>query len=209
MGAGSADTERRIRGSRVLVILSGRLGLEVLHGLLDDGLMHIVAAGSDIPETDGRVTVLRKEPNAMDSWNYDLIICCLGDAGKRLYVNSRAKEYRIPLIDGTVDGGRGRIQTVLPEGPCLECGLDRSRRTSLKAAVSEPDSGAVAETARIIREEALKILAGEADRCLKGIVYYDSEEGTSSVLPMGKDPKCPHHANERPARRVVPDMYRK
>ncbi len=147
----------------------------------------------------------------LEGWNFEVIIGCTGDAAVRLFANSRACQYRIPYIDVSADGKRGKIQTVLPGGPCAECGMDRFRTRALDARPSaerparkmRPDAGSAEALAEMVSEEALCIACGRQDLCARGVLYYDGKDGSISIIRMDIDPRCPNHGKEEVWKRTL------
>jgi hypothetical protein len=44
--------------------------------------------------------------------------------------------------------------------------------------------------------EAMKILSGRRDYCIKNVVYYDGVSGKMSELEIPEDRNCPNHHRE-------------
>ena len=153
------------------------------------------------------VTPLPYRIQDADLSRYDLIMGCLDSISARLHLNAHARFFRIPYVDGATDGFRGRSQTVFPEGPCLECGMNATHLKALHRTFScDPGEGpredpvilssgitTTAVVAGICVREALKIACGRRDLCSKGVSHYDGIAGTVEVLSLGCRKGCPHH----------------
>lgn len=68
---------------------------------------------------------------AMKLRDVDVIFCCTDNLTSRMVLNRMAFQYLIPVIDlgidiqcdahGGIESVAGRVMTILPDGPCLEC----------------------------------------------------------------------------------------
>ena len=151
-------------------------------------------AAAFTPDTD---TIQKAE-----GWNYDVVLGSMGSVHGRIYANSRSKMFRVPYVDAVVDGFRGRLQVVLPDGPCLECGMSRSKESPPAPDARKPaDATTVAVLAGMQAREALKIACRRSDLCVKGVIYYDGISGRVEVLGMGIDRACPNHVPLKHSRR--------
>lgn len=83
----------------------------------------------------------------------DVAFGCVDNDGARLILNELCLAYRIPLIDvgvgieareGDVDQAGGRIATVLPGGPCLDC-MDLIDQDEAKYFLADSEAQAEAE----------------------------------------------------------------
>jgi len=143
-----------------------------------------------------------------DGWDHDIVMGCLDNISARLHVNSRAKYDRMPYVDGATDGFRGKVQVVLPDGPCLECGMNKSHMKVLDTRFSCTGSGVMfvpkvaseitttSVIAAIQVREAMKILSGRSDLCIKDTMFYDGETGTMENLESSIGHDCPNHTTE-------------
>lgn len=219
--------ERRVAAARVLLIGAGTLGAETALALAAAGFRRILVAdpgivgegdGSSLlgEESIGRgraeavasalserfpegsFTSFGRGAEELDGWNFGIVVGCSGSLPVRLLANRRAKEYGMPYIDGTGSGDRGRMQVVLGEGPCVECGMDHVRVTS-GGGVPEKKRKLSAGTARrlagLMAAEAAEAASGRTDLCTRGIAYCDGDG--VSVISMSVDPRCPNHEGER------------
>ncbi len=214
-------TEEKVSKARALVMGAGILGSRVVVELLSAGFKHIVVAdrssvtpddidgafftSDDVgireraekvvsciePRPDLHILALCKDASSMDGWAYDVIFSCSESYEERLRINSKAKTYRIPLIDGMVSGDSGRVQVVREKGPCLRCSLSNRSAFPLM-----PSSPAVADRlAKVMAEEGLVAIGPVPSNCLEGALYVNKDG--ISVLTLGIAPACPYHKQER------------
>lgn len=143
----------------------------------------------------------------LDSWDYDIALGCLDNISARLHLNSHAVHYGIPYIDGATDGFRGKVQVILPEGPCLECTMNKSHMKILDQRFSCTGGGTIfvpkmaaditttSVVAAIQVREAIKILSGREDMAIRNVMYYDGESCTMDCYQLSVDRECPNHGN--------------
>lgn len=145
---------------------------------------------------------------SIDLSSFDIYIGCLDSISARLHLNSHARYYGIPYVDGSTDGFRGKVMTVLKTGPCLECTMNRTHLDELHRTFS-CDLGEVREDTRILSSgvttasviaaacvrEAIKIVCGCEHLCVIGLNYYDGIRGTMEVFETDIDPRCPNHGD--------------
>jgi len=144
----------------------------------------------------------------VEDWDYDIVFGCLDNISARLHVNSHARYHRIPYIDGATDGFRGKVQVVLESGPCLECGINGSHMRLIDERFSCTGGGTIfvpklasektttSVIAAVQVREAMKILSGRSDLCIRHVMYYDGLSGTSIDLEVPEDRSCPNHFTE-------------
>lgn len=160
-------------------------------------------AGTLDPEAD--VRAIEGGVQELDSWDYDIVLGCLDNIAARLHVNSHCCFYRIPYVDGGTDGMRGKVQTVLPGGPCLQCAMNRSHVREAERRFSCTGGGTVyvprmasditttAVIAAMQVREAMKIASGHPELCISNISYYDGTLCDSFTVAADIDPGCPNH----------------
>ncbi len=167
----------------------------------------VVARRAQELDPQAAVTAVCMPVQQLESWDYDIMIGCLDNIRARLFLNSRAKYYGVPYIDGATDGFRGKVQTVLDRGPCLECLMNRTHQRELDRRFSCTGSGeavpyeaptpaditTTAAVAAVQVREALKLASGRSDLCMRGVMYYDGLAGTADVLTAEVDRSCPNH----------------
>lgn len=145
----------------------------------------------------------------IDHWDYDIILGCLDNISARLHTNSHSVYYNIPYVDGAMDGMMGKIHTVLPGRPCLQCAMNRShaRHADLRFSCTDgshifiPHTAAEITTVSIVAamqvREAEKIISGRTDLCSGEITFYDGIKGTTDTLSLEIDTECPNHTEDR------------
>ncbi|MCL2712086.1 MAG: ThiF family adenylyltransferase [Methanomassiliicoccaceae archaeon] len=145
-----------------------------------------------------------------DDWsNFDIIFGCLDNITARLHVNSHAYYHGIPYVDGGTDGMTGKVQVILPNGPCIQCSMNKSHFKVLEMRFSctgkdrtffIPKMAAEITTTSVIAamqvREAVKIISGREDLCIKDTAYYDGLTGETTILTVKKDDSCSNHMNE-------------
>jgi molybdopterin/thiamine biosynthesis adenylyltransferase len=151
----------------------------------------------------GRVQSL--DPAAIGG--YAIALGCLDNIAARLHLNAHAYHAGIPYVDAGTDGMRGKVQVVLPPAtPCLQClansshfrMLDKRQSCSGETAglYRRPMAAEVTTTsvvAAIQAREALKILCGQEELCLRHVLMYDGMSGTAEVLEAQVDERCDLH----------------
>ena len=144
----------------------------------------------------------------LEDWDYDIVLGCLDNISARLHVNSHAMYHGIPYVDGATDGFRGKVQVILPDGPCLECTMNKSHMKILDQRFSCTGGGTVfvpkmaseitttSVIAAIQVREVMKILSGRTDICIRHVMYYDGEACRTDCYELSADPACPNHGRE-------------
>lgn len=156
---------------------------------------------------------VRAEPKRIqqiDLSPFDMFIGCLDNISARLHLNSFAMYHCIPYVDGATDGFRGKVQVILSDGPCMECGINRTHINELHRTFScDPGkmqkdvdpvtlSSGITTTSIIAAmcvREVLKLTCGKGELCVRGTTYYDGIKGTLETLTAEINPKCPNHLN--------------
>lgn len=173
----------------------------------DNGLSksHILAKRANSLSPDVNIKSIDSKIQEIEDWNYDMILGCLDNILARLHTNSHATYYGIPYVDGAINGMRGKIQTVLPGGPCLHCAINESHlrlmdlRFSCTGAPRTPVPVIPAEitTASIVAamqvREAEKIASEKDELCVRDITFYDGVRGTMDTVSLDIDKDCPNH----------------
>ncbi len=166
-----------------------------------------LAARAEELGPDARVTPVEGRLQDLEDWDFDLILGCLDNIAARLHVNAHAMHHRIPYIDGATDGFRGKVQAVLPDGPCLECAMNRSHMAVLDTRFSCTGSGVMfrprmaaeitttSVVAAVQVREGMKAAAGRGDLCIRNVMYYDGVTGASEVYGLDIGPGCPNHGD--------------
>ena len=209
--------------THVLVLGAGPLGCQITEGLLKLGVRHIVVVDASsvspfdvdgcyfsqsdvgvrgcaevlanryLGNSDLHILALKTEIRRLEGWRYDLVLSCSRTVEDRLRINGRIRGYHVPLIDGVASGSRGRVQVVLPYGPCLGCVLSARSTSPLEPA----DPEVVSAVAERMLFEAMRIIGGEQDECTEGIVYINGPDLEQTTLALGVSATCPLHGDEK------------
>jgi molybdopterin/thiamine biosynthesis adenylyltransferase len=148
-----------------------------------------------------------EEMGAEELAHHDVIFGCLDNIAARLHLNAQACFAKVPYIDGGTDGFRGKVQVVLsPATPCLQCAMNRSHQKVLERRFSCTGADMVLHERKIAAEitttsiiaaiqvrEALKVLSGRSDACIRNVEYYDGFLAKSDCYEIAIDPECPNH----------------
>ena len=165
----------------------------------------IVAERASELDPDVRIEPVVADIKDMDDWNYDIVLGCLDNISARMHLNAHAYYHRIPYIDGAMDGMNGRVMTILPGGPCLQCIMNRTHVEQMERRFTCTGNGTafVPKTASDITttaviaamqvREAMKVASRRSDLCVRGVTYYDGTEGTMETLDVSVDPQCMNH----------------
>lgn len=193
-------------------IVNSNLSRCVLFRKKDNGLLksEVLAGRAEELDPDVRARPITSRIQDLKNWEYDIVLGCLDNFAARMHLNSHAVYHRIPYVDGATDGMSGKMQVVLPGGPCLQCASNNShaRTADLRfsctgnAHMFVPYTASEITTTSIIAamqvREAEKIASGRTDMCIKGITYYNGETGTTDEVALDMDPECPNHeVNEK------------
>lgn len=140
-----------------------------------------------------------------EDWDYDIVLGCLDNIQARIHTNAHSYYHGIPYVDGATDGFRGKVQVVLPNGPCMQCTMNRSHVREIEKRFSCTGGGALfiprmaaditttAVIAGIEVREVLKIVSGRKDMCIRHISYYDGNSGEMFTVQAQLDAECPNH----------------
>lgn len=210
------NDSRRISSAKVLMIGAGLLGCVTAEALVARGIRHFVIfdpSSVNFRDVDGgrfreedvgsryaaEITAARlvglgasctyqiANVRRIDGWNYEAVLCCNASYGDRMAANLRVRQYDLALVDGIVSGKRGRIQSVIPNGPCLGCLV--TARSAVDPGPSQPS--AVSAVAEIMADEAIKMVTGRMYECTAGVIHV--ENGRKVILNTGISPACPFH----------------
>ena len=141
----------------------------------------------------------------IEDWHYDCVLGCLDNVSARLHVNSHCMYNDVPYIDGATDGMRGKVQTVLPGGPCLQCAMNRSHVREMERRFTCTGNGTMyvphtasditttAVVAAMQVRECMKVVSGRSDLCIRNITYYDGTICDSFTAELDIDGSCPNH----------------
>ncbi|MGD1060102.1 MAG: ThiF family adenylyltransferase [Methanomassiliicoccales archaeon] len=156
-------------------------------------------------EVEGVVGRVEELPPAIFEES-DIVLGCLDNIAARMHLNSEAYLAGKPYIDGGTSGALGKVQVVIPPGPCLQCATNASHSKVLEKRFSgtgsdvsyfEPKLAAEITTTSVIAaiqvREALKLLSGAKERCIEGMLFYDGLNNRTDVFEVPLDETCPVH----------------
>jgi molybdopterin/thiamine biosynthesis adenylyltransferase len=170
----------------------------------------ILAERASELDPDVRITSRNARVQDIDDWeSFDIIIGCLDNIAARLHVNANACYFNIPYVDGGTDGMIGKVQTVLRNGPCLRCSMNRSHYNVMETRFSCTGKGSVFYIPKTAAEitttsivaamqvrEAVKIMSGRPDLCVRDAAYYNGISGETTILEIKNDGECENHKLE-------------
>lgn len=137
----------------------------------------------------------------------NVIISGLDNLASRVFLSTIASKYKIPLVDGGMNGYQGRIQVFSsPDSPCPICSIPLSnygRLIGLRNPCSAPTNEGVIPSlptvaslvAAIQVQEAIKIIFNQKlnekiEKLLSGLLILDLRFNRYSILELKKNPKC-------------------
>lgn len=137
----------------------------------------------------------------------DAMVSGVDNLAARVFLATVSSRYGIPLVDGGMDGARGRVQVFLPpDWPCPACVIppgEYGRLVGLRNPCSAPnDQGTVPSLPTVISlvssiqaQETAKILMSKVKKeagwpPLKGILLIDVNFNRYTVLEAKKNPNC-------------------
>jgi molybdopterin/thiamine biosynthesis adenylyltransferase len=144
---------------------------------------------------------------AGDLGYYDVALGCLDNISARLHLSAHSYAAGLPYVDAGTDGMRGKVQVVLPpDSPCVQCLANSShmrvldRRQSCTGGPSNeyrrPLAAEITTTSVIAAvqvREALKILSGRQQDCIRHVLHYDGVRNTAEVFEAEVDGRCDMH----------------
>lgn len=140
--------------------------------------------------------------------HFDIIFGCLDNIMARLYINSHAYYYGIPLIDGGTLGTSGKVQVVIPpKTACIECGMNKTHFKNLEQIFScsgredvtiySPKLPAEITTTAVIAAlqvlSGIKIISKQYEALPSNLIYYDGFRNVFEVLEVPLNKNCPNH----------------
>jgi molybdopterin/thiamine biosynthesis adenylyltransferase len=136
----------------------------------------------------------------------DVVFGCLDNVAARMHLNAEAYRCMKPYVDGGTSGTLGKVQVVIPPGPCLQCATNATHSKVLERRFSctgsdvsyfEPKLAAEITTTSVVAaiqvREGLKLLSGARDRCIVGMLFYDGLNNRTEVFEVPLDESCPVH----------------
>ena len=144
------------------------------------GLAKVEAAAAFLHSVNKEVSIqpiqeVLRPDNALDLIRgADVVIDGLDSARARYLLNEACLELGLPLVHAGVVAARGQVLVVLPgEGPCLRCwfpAMAEPRDNSASLGIIGP---VVSCLASLQAAEALKILLGDRQNLLRGMLALD------------------------------------
>jgi molybdopterin/thiamine biosynthesis adenylyltransferase len=143
---------------------------------------------------------------------FDIVFGCLDNIMARLYINSHAYYYGIPLVDGGTLGTSGKVQVVIPpKTACIECGMNKTHFKNLEQIFScsgredvtiySPKLPAEITTTAVIAAlqvlTGIKIISKQYDALPQNLIYYDGYRNVFEVLEVPINKNCPNHIMEK------------
>ena len=139
--------------------------------------------------------------------SFSIAFGCLDNMAARLHLNAHTFHLGIPYIDGGTNGMAGRVQVITPpNSPCLQCGMnrthykimdDRHSCTGNEVSYYQPMMPAEITTTSVVAaievREALKIVSGKRDDCIRHVMHYNGMTNRCEVFELSVDPLCPMH----------------
>jgi molybdopterin/thiamine biosynthesis adenylyltransferase len=128
----------------------------------------------------------------------DVILCCVDTAVTRLWLSEYSQKNRISVVDGGMKGLTGRVQIILPGGPCFGCTIPIERYGEA-VGFSDPCDGVVdakipsfstvsALIGSIQANEAMKIILDM--KPLKGVLVVDLANNVFQIMELKKKKNC-------------------
>jgi molybdopterin/thiamine biosynthesis adenylyltransferase len=137
----------------------------------------------------------------------NLIISGLDNLASRVFLSIIASKYKIPLIDGGMNGYQGRVQVFIPpNSPCPICAIPLNNygkliglRNPCSAPTTEgtiPSLPTVASLISAIQaQEAVKLIFNQKinekiEKPLNGLLILDLRFNRYNILELKKNPEC-------------------
>jgi adenylyltransferase/sulfurtransferase len=154
--------------------------------------------GEKSPYTEIKAIGSRVEECKEEELKSQVIISALDNMVARTWLSAFCVKNSIPLVDGGIMEFSGRVQTYIPDGPCLACSIPLDRFGEIME-LANPCEGldyeAVASFSSVASivggiqaNEAMKIVCGLPS--LKGALILDLLNNRYSVLPLKKNASC-------------------
>ena len=119
---------------------------------------------------------------------YDLVVAAVDNLEVRLILNSACCEKGITLLNGSVEGMTGLVNTVHPgDSACLECIYGASRGYSATPTSFAP---VVTTVSALMAQTSLIILLGEEDPIKGNLLHFDGMSMSFDKIPVMKNPNC-------------------
>lgn len=128
----------------------------------------------------------------------DIILCCVDNAVTRLWLSEYSQKNEVPVVDGGMKGLAGRVQVILPGGPCFGCTIPIEQYGEA-VGFHDPCDGVVdakipsfstvsALVGSIQANEAMKIVLGM--KSLQGVLVVDLANNVYQIMELKKKKNC-------------------
>ncbi|MDD5239905.1 MAG: ThiF family adenylyltransferase [Candidatus Nanoarchaeia archaeon] len=161
------------------------------------GMLKVEAIKEIIREIDPKIEVIayakRVEELTNEELKADVFLSGLDAIAPRFYVNWKAVQQGVPLIDVGIEGFEGTIRTVIPgKTPCLECHPALMPESKIKHGCSEdpiPSTYITAQIGAAIQVmQLIKIIHGWE---VEPYICFNLMTGKSNVVKIKRNPDCP------------------
>lgn len=115
--------------------------------------------------------------------NLDLVIDALDSIDSRFLLQSKAKEYNIPLIHGSIGGWFGQVTTILPGDDTLKFIYKEGIKSGIEKKLGNP-SFIPPLIASIQVSEAIKLLLNKGDILRKKILFIDILNNDFNIIEV-------------------------
>ncbi|MCX7884239.1 MAG: HesA/MoeB/ThiF family protein [Caloramator sp.] len=115
--------------------------------------------------------------------NLDLVIDALDSIDSRFLLQSKAKEYNIPLIHGSIGGWFGQVTTILPGDDTLKFIYKEGIKSGIEKKLGNP-SFIPPLIASIQVSEAVKLLLNRGEILRKKILFIDVLNNDFNIIEV-------------------------
>ena len=129
------------------------------------------------------------EENALSvTEGFDLVVAAVDNLEARLILNKACCEKGIILVNGSVEGMNGLVNTVYPgKSACLECIYGASRGY---AATPTSFAPVVTAVSALMAQVSLLLLLGKEDPIKGELLHFDGTEMCFDRIPVIRNPEC-------------------
>ncbi|QCX34841.1 HesA/MoeB/ThiF family protein [Caloramator sp. E03] len=113
----------------------------------------------------------------------DLAVDALDNIDSRLLLQSKAKEYNIPIIHGSIGGWYGQVTTILPGDNTLKFIYREGTKSGIEKKLGNP-SFIPPLIASIQVSEAIKLLLNKGDILRKKILFVDILNNDFNIIEV-------------------------
>ena len=123
----------------------------------------------------------------------DVIIDAVDNTSTRYVVNDSALSHGIPYVFGGVVETAGNVMTIMPgQTPCLRCLWPEPSQVAMHQTASTV--GVLSSVATLIASlqvtEAIKIIVGDVENLIPGLLTIDAWRNHWQVVHLSRDPEC-------------------